>query len=174
MALGARLRAVRRQLGMTLEQVEQRSQGRFKMVVVGSYERADRAITVQKLAELAEVYGLRTEQLLPGDGAAVPAAGGGRKLQIDLQRLAALPPRQAGPLARYASTIQSQRDDYNGKILTIRERDLQSLAVVYDVQPDNLTGMLLGWGVLVAEPPGRTCAGGLLADDGLVADPAGR
>jgi len=153
MALGARLRAVRRQLGMTLEQVEQRSQGRFKMIVVGSYERADRAITVQKLAELAEFYGVRTEQLLPGDGAAVPAAGGGRKLRIDLQRLAALPPRRAGPLARYASTIQSQRDDYNGKVLTIRERDLQSLAAVYDVQPDNLTAMLVNWGVLIAEPP---------------------
>ena len=75
MALGARLRAVRRQLGMTLEQVEQRSQGRFKMVVVGSYERADRAVTVQKLSELAEVYGVRTEQLLPGDGAAAGNCG---------------------------------------------------------------------------------------------------
>jgi transcriptional regulator with XRE-family HTH domain len=153
MALGARLRAVRRQLGMTLEQVEQRSQGRFKMIVVGSYERADRAITVQRLADLAEFYGVRTEQLLPGDGAAVPAAGGGRKLRIDLRRLAALPPQQTGPLARYASTIQSQRDDYNSKVLTIRERDLQSLAAVYDVQPDNLTAMLVDWGVLIAEPP---------------------
>lgn len=86
-------------------------------------------------------------------GAAVPPAGGDRKLQIDLQRLAALPARQAGPLARYASTIQSQRDDYNGKVLTIRERDLQSLAVVDDVQPDNLTEMLITWGVLAAEPP---------------------
>ena len=75
MALGTRLRAVRRQLGMTLEQVEQRSQGRFKMIVVGSYERADRAITVQRLAELAEVYGVRTEQLLPGDGAAAGNCG---------------------------------------------------------------------------------------------------
>jgi len=66
--------------------------------------------------------------------------------------------RQAGPLARYASTIQSHRDDDNGKVLTIRERDLQSLAAVYDVQPDNLTEMLVGWGVLVAEPPG-SCDG---------------
>ena len=153
-ALGARLRAVRRQLGLTLAQVEQRSQGRFKMIVVGSYERADRAITVQKLAELAEFYGMRTEELLPGNGAAVPAAGGGRKLQIDLQRLATIPARQAGPLARYASTIQSYRDDYNGKVLTVRERDLQALAAVYDVRPDTLAEMLVGWGVLVAEPPG--------------------
>ena len=131
----------------------QRSQGRFKMIVVGSYERADRAITVQRLAELAEVYGVRTEQLLPGDGAAAGNCGsicGGSPRS---------PPRQAGPLARYASTIQSQRDDYNGKVLTIRERDLQSLAVVYDVQPDNLTGMFLGWGVLVAEPPGAPVRG---------------
>ena len=55
-ALGARLRAVRRQHGMTLQQVHQRSGRRWSAVVLGSYERADRAVSVTTLADLASFY----------------------------------------------------------------------------------------------------------------------
>jgi transcriptional regulator with XRE-family HTH domain len=48
--LGARLRAIRQQQGLTLQQVEEMSEGRWKAVVVGSYERGDRAVSVAKLA----------------------------------------------------------------------------------------------------------------------------
>src|SRR4051794_15745996 len=46
-ALGARLRAIRTQQGLSLHGVEEKSRGRWKAVVVGSYERGDRAVTVQ-------------------------------------------------------------------------------------------------------------------------------
>ena len=65
-ALGARLRAIRTQQGLSLHGVEQKSQGRWKAVVVGSYERGDRAVTVQRLAELAHFYGVPVHELLPG------------------------------------------------------------------------------------------------------------
>ena len=55
-ALGARLRSIRVQQGLTLYDVEEKSAGHWKAVVVGSYERADRAVTVVRLAELAEFY----------------------------------------------------------------------------------------------------------------------
>ncbi|HVQ88746.1 MAG TPA: helix-turn-helix transcriptional regulator, partial [Actinomycetes bacterium] len=57
-ALGARLRAIRQQQGLSLHGVEEKSDNRWKAVVVGSYERGDRAVTVQKLAELADFYGV--------------------------------------------------------------------------------------------------------------------
>jgi hypothetical protein len=102
---------------------------------------------------LAEFYGVRTEELLPGGWSPVPpVGGGGRALRIDLHRLAEVPARQAGPLARFASALRSQRGDDNGPVLTTRERDLQSLAVVYDLHPESLTEMLTSWGVLAAEP----------------------
>ena len=65
-ALGVRLRAIRTQQGLSLHGVEQKSQGRWKAVVVGSYERGDRAVTVQRLAELADFYGVPVQELLPG------------------------------------------------------------------------------------------------------------
>ena len=151
-ALGARLRAIRTQQGLSLHGVEEKSEGRWKAVVVGSYERGDRAVTVQRLAELADFYGVPVSALLPdaGSGSVVEAPP---RLVIDLERLGSVPAERAGPLARYASTIQSQRGDYNGKVLSIRQDDLRTLAVIYDRPPSKLTEDLMKWGVL---HPGRS------------------
>jgi len=158
-ALGRRLRAVRRQSGKTLSQVEQQSAGQLTVKAVSSWERGDRAVTVARLAELAEFYGVPTEDLLPPQSMVAAPAGSGRKLTLDLTRLVSLPARETGPLARYASTIRHQRDDYNGKILTIREQDLQSLAVMYHLEPNNMMALLTTWGVLSADSAAGTAHG---------------
>ena len=76
------------------------------------------------------------------------------KLVIDLERMSQLPKDKAGPLARYVATIQSQRGDYNGRVLSIRQEDLRSLAVIYDKSPADLTEELISWGILDAEARG--------------------
>ncbi|MEI6620358.1 MAG: transcriptional regulator [Actinomycetes bacterium] len=149
-ALGAKLRAVRQQQGLSLHGVEERSDGKWKAVVVGSYERGDRAVTVQKLAELAEFYGIPVSELLP-DASPAAAAEPPPRLVLDLERLGRVPADKAGPLARYAAAIQAQRGDYNGRILSIRQDDLRTLAVIYDEQPSVLAEQLITWGVLNAE-----------------------
>ena len=62
-----------------------------------------------------------------------------------------MPAERAGPLARYAATIQAQRGDYNGRVLSIRQDDLRTLAVIYDESPSQLTEQLITWGVLNAD-----------------------
>ena len=149
-ALGARLRAIRTQQGLSLHGVEEKSRGRWKAVVVGSYERGDRAVTVQRLAELADFYGVPVANCCLTRRRAAPVSRR-RDLVIDLEQLADVPPEKARPLARYAATIQSQRGDYNGRVLSIRQDDLRSLAVIYDESPSLLTEELISWGVLNAE-----------------------
>jgi len=149
-ALGARLRAIRTQQGLSLHGVEEKSEGRWKAVVVGSYERGDRAVTVQRLAELADFYGVPVQALLP-DAAPTGSSEPPPKLVLDLERLQSVPAEKAGPLARYAATIQGQRGDYNGKVLSIRTDDLRTLAVIYDVPPAVLAEQLITWGVLNAD-----------------------
>ncbi|MBA2555022.1 MAG: transcriptional regulator [Geodermatophilaceae bacterium] len=146
-ALGVRLREIRNQQGLSLQAVEEKSGRRWKAVVVGSYERGDRAITVQKLADLAGFYGIPIAELLPD---ARPPRGGdtATKVILDLERLGELPADDAAPLARFAATIQSHRGDYNGRVLSIRGEDLRCLAVLYDVSPGELTEQLIAWGVL--------------------------
>ena len=149
-SLGARLRSIRQQQGLSLQGVEEKSNGRWKAVVVGSYERGDRAVTVQRLAELAQFYGIPVAELLP-EGVSGTAVEPVPRIVIDLERLAQVPTDQGAPLARYAATIQSQRGDYNGRVLSIRQEDLRSLSIIYDNSPAGLTEQLIEWGVLNPE-----------------------
>jgi len=147
LALGARLRAIRIQQGLSLHAVERKSGGRWKAVVIGSYERGTRAVTVQRLSELAEFYGVPVAELLPGgvESSAAPEPG---RLMLDLERLAELPAYRVAPLARYVASIARQRGDYNGKVLTLRQDDLRTLAIIYDETASRLAAELVELGVL--------------------------
>lgn len=167
-ALGLRLRAIRLQQGLSLQAVQERSGGEWKAVVVGSYERGDRAISVQRLADLAAFYRVPVTQLLPaaltgaGSDGARPAEGSGEsqagsrsgedRLVLNLGRLSSLDSDGEEPetarLGRYVAAIQAQRGDYNGRVLTLRHEDLRALALLYDTSPALLIEQLAEWGVL--------------------------
>lgn len=156
-ALGSRLRAVRSQQRLSLHGVERKSGGKWKAVVVGSYERGDRAVSVARLAELAEFYGVPISELLPTEegapSARIDASG---KVVLDLQKLQHIPAEDAAPLVRYAQSIQRQRGDYGNKVLSIRGEDLRALALMFDTSLDQLTEKLIGWGVLAPGSVGHT------------------
>ena len=148
--LGARLRAIRQQQGLTLQQVEEVSGGRWKAVVVGSYERGDRAVSVAKLAELSEFYNVPVSELLPKEEAAgIGAPSAQSKIMLDLRKLSRsdLDP-ELRPVSRFAHTIQLQRGDFNGNVLTIRGEDLRALSVIYGTDPEDLVVRLEDEGVL--------------------------
>ena len=67
-SLGERLRAVRRQRGLSLEAVDRASKREFKDSALSAYERGDRTISVPRLRRLAELYGTTVDELLPPMG----------------------------------------------------------------------------------------------------------
>jgi transcriptional regulator with XRE-family HTH domain len=73
-ALGALLRAAREGLGLSLGGVQEKSRGRWKASVLGTWERAERSVTADKLAGLAAFYGVPVSSLLPGEAEAVREA----------------------------------------------------------------------------------------------------
>jgi transcriptional regulator with XRE-family HTH domain len=150
-SLGQRLRAIRLQQGLSLNGVEMKSGGRLKGVVIGSYERGTRAVTVQRLAELAEFYGVPVTTLLPAGSGTDGQIAAAPRLVLDLERLQELPAAEAAPLARYTATLQAQRGDYNGRVMSIRHEDLRSLAVIYDDTPTHLAERLIAWRVLTPD-----------------------
>jgi transcriptional regulator with XRE-family HTH domain len=143
--VGERLRQVRVDRGWSLQEVERASEGRWKAAVIGSYERGDRNISATRLLELADFYGVRPSDVLPGEVA--PQRSFGTSIVVDLRRLEALGPRYA-PLRRYLETIQIQRGDFNRRVLSVRNEDLRALAVVHDTTPEALTDELRREGVL--------------------------
>lgn len=64
-ALGQRLRELRKSRGLSLMRVEEKSAGSWPAVVVGSYERGDRHPTVGRLNALCEWYGASITDVLP-------------------------------------------------------------------------------------------------------------
>ncbi len=147
-ALGGTLRAIRVQQGLSLHGVEAKSQGVWKALVVGSYERGDRAVTAQRLSELAAFYRVPVPELLPAGAPPSTTPSPSARLVIALDRLQETTSEPGALLARYAAAIQSQRGDYNGRVLSLREADLQTLATIYGASPTEVTEQLLECGVL--------------------------
>jgi transcriptional regulator with XRE-family HTH domain len=148
--LGARLRGIRHQQGMSLAEVQTRSGGRWKAVVVGAYERGDRTITVAKLSELARFYGVPLADLLPSP-ATHEEARGERRYVLDLAGLrqaTAAGHRELLPVARFAAHIRRHRGDHNGRVLTIRASDVDMLALTTGQDPDELVERMRREGAL--------------------------
>jgi transcriptional regulator with XRE-family HTH domain len=139
--VGDRLRAIRRQKGLSLQDVELTSSQEFKASVLGAYERGERAISVPRLQRLARFYHVPVDQLLPAetsDGRPMvdltepPAGDGVGSITIDLTHLRDLGTEPAAMLTRYVEMIQVQRQDFNGRMLTIRRDDLRAIACILD------------------------------------------
>jgi transcriptional regulator with XRE-family HTH domain len=146
--IGGRLRRIRHQQGMSLADVEQRSGGEWKAVVVGAYERGDRAVTVARLARLADFYGVPLADLLPGPRQQ-PAGDGPDRLVLDLTRLR--PNGSPGMIAviRFVQRVQRLRGDHNGRVLTLRGSDVETLALAVGQDPDELVEVLKVHGLLL-------------------------
>ncbi len=139
--VGERLRNIRLQKGLSLHDVEERSGKEFKASVLGAYERGERSISVPRLQRLAIFYGVPVDHLLPRLGpeaTEAAAALADEAVCIDLEALEARSEPEARTLNRYLSLIQTQRGDFNGKVLTIRRDDVRVLAAIFDQSPGGL------------------------------------
>lgn len=152
--VGHRLRAVRRQRRLSLDDVERQSGGRWSASAIGAYERGFRNLSLPRLRELAEFFAVPMATLLgeidlrdePGRG------GGNTKVVLDLGRLEQL--EEAAPLVRYARSIVLERGDWNGRVLSIRKDDVRALGSMLHLDDTSLLEQLDRWGVLVT--PGTT------------------
>jgi transcriptional regulator with XRE-family HTH domain len=153
-ALGTRLRAIRMQQHLSLHGVERKSDGKWKAVVVGSYERGDRAVSVQRLAELADFYGVPVSDLLPPEDSALSGGGGATPLSrivLNLEKVNGLQDGHADILRRFVHSILRQRGDMTARTMPVRYEDLRTLALMYDTSIDALTERLVRWQVLAPE-----------------------
>jgi len=139
--VGERLRVIRRQKRLSLQDVESASMEEFKASVLGAYERGERAISVPRLERLAKFYAVPVDQLLPRDDFAIPAeveTSNAKKLAIDVAKLGQLTGNPFEMLTRFLKMIQVQRQDFNGKVITVRGDDTRAIAAMLDVPVDQV------------------------------------
>lgn len=149
--VGDRLRSIRRQKGLSLHEVEAMSGEEFKASVLGAYERGERVISVPRLIRLAGLYGVPPEQLLPRDvqvdlteRAPVDLKDG---LTVDLVGLPGHEEPEAVALAGFVNMVQSERQDFNGRVLTIRGDDVRTIAYSLRVSPEEFCDRISGLGL---------------------------
>lgn len=122
-----RLRGLRLGAGLTLKQVEIKSRGVWKAVVVGSYERGTRHLSLLKAIELCEFYGSDISslgQLTEGEKI--------DRLILDLrqlQKVRELADEVTIATQRLATRIISKRSDRNGAVLSLRLSDIEVLDI---------------------------------------------
>jgi transcriptional regulator with XRE-family HTH domain len=148
--VGERLRNIRLQKGLSLHDVQSASKMEFKASVLGAYERGERSISVPRLERLARLYQVPVDHLLPrtdGSDEGIPLEMSLEKLKIDLRRLERSDDPDGVVLQRYLNLVQIRRNDFNGKVLTIRSEDLRVLASVLDMSLDALATKIDDLGV---------------------------
>ncbi len=138
--ISRRLRQIRKQQSLTLKQVEIRSRGKWKAVVIGSYERGTRSLSISKAKSLCEFYGVPLSALFQSEGIQqVPPSEGA--LRIDLRNLRGKIPQNdplIGQLHNLLSFIARRRDDWNGEIMSIRLQDNEVLGLLVQKEQGEL------------------------------------
>ncbi len=141
--VGERLRSIRKQKRLSLHDVEAQSEHEFKASVLGAYERGERALSLPRLDRLAQFYRVPVDQLLPRNGTD-PSIGADDnsairpKLAIDIGKLTQLSGAPFEMLTRFLRMMQVQRQDFNGRVLTIRNDDKRAIAAMLDIPVDQV------------------------------------
>ena len=154
--VGERLRQIRQQKKLSLSEVESSTNHEFKASVMGAYERGERMISVPRLERLAHFYGVTVDQLLPRDkqreGDTQSQSAATTKLRIDVAKLSLREGKEFKMLERLLRMIQVQRQDFNGKVITVRAHDTRAIAVILDVAVDDVGAKLAELDLLFVPP----------------------
>ncbi|CAB4719190.1 unannotated protein [freshwater metagenome] len=141
-----RLRAIRISKGLSLADVEIESKGQIRAVVLGSYERGDRSLSVKRAIAIANFYGLPLSYLLekPPQAPGIPEPA-----VIDLRRLSAIEEDQPASdryrltiLATFIAQILTRRNDWNGEVLSLRSDDFTAMAMAMGINLQELMSIL--------------------------------
>jgi len=140
-AAGEVLRDARLKRGLTLYDVQRLSDGRFKPSSVGGYERGERALSMDRFCDLANLYGIPPDRLL-GEALKRIDPEGREEILIDLNRLSLIESEDRRLVAEFVHKVQAQRQDYLAEVITLRSGDLEALALTSGKRPTALLAKL--------------------------------
>ncbi|CAN2200694.1 Cro/C1-type helix-turn-helix domain containing protein [Candidatus Nanopelagicaceae bacterium] len=150
--VGARLRSIRRSRSLSLNEVETLSAGSIKAVVLGSYERGSRNLTIKRAIEIARVYNIPVSEILTEKSPITLSTY--PRLVVDiraLQRTAIGEGEYARRtmLSQLLRQIVEDRQDWNGEIITLRNSDLGTISLVLSMQKIEAIDWLVKSGILL-------------------------
>jgi transcriptional regulator with XRE-family HTH domain len=140
-AIGEALRATRRQRGLTLRDVADLSERRFKPSALGGYERGERAISLERFWELAGVYSVPADRLL-GEVLDRIDPEGRVEVLVDLSQLELIPGDEPRIAAELVERVVRLRGERLGGAVALRAGDLEEMALASRMTPAELVRRL--------------------------------
>ena len=133
-----RLRKLRKERGWTLHDVEDRTEARIKAVVLGSYERGSRSLSLAKTIELANLFAIPVSELLQEPRKMESLSVGESAAHVfDLRHVQQLARTSTNSriqtLQKFLVGISQRRCDWNGEVLTLRINDLDTLTLLLEM-----------------------------------------
>jgi transcriptional regulator with XRE-family HTH domain len=131
-SISARIRKYRKARSLTLQDIERLSNGRIKAVVMGSYERGSRAISLARTIEIANLFAIPLSELIEEPTNTYSRSAD--LLIFDLRKLREISISKQGDeiskINAFVSGICARRRDWNGEVLTLRSADLDTLTLI--------------------------------------------
>jgi transcriptional regulator with XRE-family HTH domain len=136
--INSTLRAIRQSKSLSLSDVETLSEGRIKAVVLGSYERGARTLSVKRALQIAALYQVPISEIF-GHSEKLEKSNGS-KIILDLRLINHRVQQEDRfeldkytHLSRLLQKIVRTRQDWNGEILSLRNADITFLAIMASV-----------------------------------------
>jgi len=143
------IRKVRKSKGWTLKDVEEASGGKWKAVVIGSYERCDRALSLNKAIGLANFYQVPLDELL---GITPPAELKSDRITFDIRKIRESQEPSLKSLQNFISTLCTARRDWNGEVLSVRGADSLAIASAIQIPVTQLEDGLKAFDLIFTKP----------------------
>ena len=142
--IALRLRQIRQAKGWSLADVETVSKGVIKAVVLGSYERCDRTLSIKRAIQLTTFFDVPFDHLFRSqeNPKTVMKNRSTERIILDLRALQRAP-QEAEVFKNFTTWIITQRCDWNGEVLSIRKSDLEMLALLTQSSTDEVRNHLL-------------------------------
>jgi len=138
--LGRTLREIRLNRKWSLKDFEIASGSKIKDVVLGSYERGTRSISVSKLSIIAKTYEIPMSAFFP-ESKFKNTPANDEQIIIDLRKLRDVlknyPSEPVQILNKFTNGIVNMRKDWNGEVLSLRSTDLRLISLLQADAPHN-------------------------------------
>jgi len=150
-SLGQALRQIRTNKKWTLKDFERASGGVIKDVVLGSYERGTRSMSVSNLEIITSIYEIPTSSLFPNHNKSAGTSTRARVV-IDLRKLRQISKQRTSEVVllinRFTDGIIHLRKDWNGEVLSLRSSDIGYLSITSMRSQENFLQELNESGIL--------------------------
>jgi hypothetical protein len=145
--INSTLRAIRQSKSLSLSDVETLSEGRIKAVVLGSYERGARSLSVKRALQIAALYQVPISEIF-GHSEKLEKSNGS-KIILDLRLINHRVQQEDRfeldkytHLSRLLQKIVRTRQDWNGEVISLRTTDIATLTVLFDESEEKVLNWL--------------------------------